>query len=73
MPLGQREMHCACGNVMDRDENAAINILKFGLDTLAPDLKRTQEHGKTAEHRGTGDDGVKTRYAPENRRLSGLA
>lgn len=26
MPLSQRTMRCACGNVMDRDENAAVNL-----------------------------------------------
>lgn len=47
MPLAKREMRCDCGNVADRDLNAARNILARGLDTLAPDLKRTQEAGKT--------------------------
>lgn len=65
MPLGKREMRCDCGNSMDRDQNAAINILKFGLDTLAPDLKRTQEPGQSAKHRSTGADGVKTRSAAQ--------
>ena len=32
---------------MDRDLNAARNILARGLDTLQPDLKRTQEWRKT--------------------------
>jgi len=32
MPLSQRVYHCLnCGNVMDRDENAAINIRNRGL------------------------------------------
>jgi len=32
MPLSQRIYHCSnCGNVMDRDENAAINIRNRGL------------------------------------------
>ena len=42
-----RMMICNCGNVMDRDLNAAINIEQYGLDTLAPDLKRAQETCKT--------------------------
>lgn len=29
MPLKKREMHCGCGLVLDRDHNAAINILSF--------------------------------------------
>ncbi len=48
MPLSKRVMECDCGNVMDRDLNAARNILARGLDTLGPDLKRTQESCKTA-------------------------
>jgi len=47
MPLSKRTMVCDCGNVMDRDLNAARNILARGLDTLRPDLKRTQESSKT--------------------------
>jgi len=38
MPLGKRTMECDCGNIMDRDLNAARNILARGLDTLQPDL-----------------------------------
>ena len=48
MPLSERTMHCVCGNTMDRDENAAINIEKWGLETLAPDRKCTQEPRKTS-------------------------
>ncbi len=47
MPLDKRTMECDCGNVMDRDMNAARNILARGLDTLRPDLKRTQESSQT--------------------------
>ena len=47
MPLSKRTMECDCGNVIDRDLNAARNILARGLDTLGPDLKRTQELRKT--------------------------
>ena len=48
MPLDKRTMTCDCGNVQDRDLNAAINILNYGLDTLQPDPKRTQESSRTA-------------------------
>lgn len=48
MPLSVRTLECDCGNVMDRDLNAARNILARGLDTLGPDLKRTQEWHKTS-------------------------
>ncbi|WP_338115051.1 RNA-guided endonuclease InsQ/TnpB family protein [Thiocapsa imhoffii] len=47
MPLSVRTMKCDCGNVMDRDLNAARNILARGLDTLRPDLKRTHELRQT--------------------------
>ncbi|NCA71876.1 MAG: transposase [Sphingobacteriia bacterium] len=47
MPLSKRTIECDCGNVMDRDLNAARNILARGLDTLGSDLKRTQELRKT--------------------------
>lgn len=59
MPLDKRMMDCDCGNVMDRDHNAALNILRFGLDTLTPDLKRAQESGKTTVRRGADVDGAK--------------
>lgn len=59
MPLGKDTMRCDCGNVMDRDHNAAINILNIGLDTLTPDLKRAQESRKTTVRRGGDVDGAK--------------
>jgi len=31
MPLDKRLMECDCGNTMDRDHNAAINILNFAV------------------------------------------
>lgn len=70
MPLDKRLMECSCGNVMDRDANAAINILNIGLDTLTPDLKRAQESGETTVRRGAGVDGAKMRCSPDNPRLS---
>ena len=34
LPLSMRTYHCeCCGMVMDRDQNAAINILHRGLNT----------------------------------------
>ena len=41
--LEERVYRCGCGNQMDRDENAAINIRKEGLRMLgiAPDMERT--------------------------------
>ena len=50
LPLAQRTMVCDCGSVMDRDLNAAKNLDRYGLDrldALKPDVKRTQESGKT--------------------------
>lgn len=64
MPLKKRQMVCDCGNEMDRDLNAARNILKFGLDTLTPDLKRAQESCKTPVRRGTDVDGAKITTFP---------
>ena len=47
MPLSQRTMICDCGNVIDRDLNAALNLNQYGRDALKRDLKRTQESDKT--------------------------
>ena len=73
MPLNKRRMECDCGNIMDRDHNAAINILKFGLDTLTPDLKRAQESHKTTVHRGAGGDGAKMPALSDFHRSARLA
>jgi putative transposase len=48
MPLEKRTVECDCGNVMDRDLNAAVNLNEYGRATLLRDLKRTQESRKTA-------------------------
>ncbi len=48
IPLNQRVMECDCGNVMDRDVNAAKNLEQYGRLTLLGDLKRTQELSKTS-------------------------
>ena len=47
MPLDKRTMECDCGNVMDRDLNAAKNLEQYGRRTLLGDLKRTQESSQT--------------------------
>ena len=73
MPLNKRRMECDCGNIMDRDHNAAINILKFGLDTLTPDLKRAQESHKTTVRRGAGGDGAKMPALSDFHRSARLA
>lgn len=41
MPLSKRTLHCECGNVMDRDINAAKNILCLGQACLAEKLSGT--------------------------------
>lgn len=57
LSLSEREFVCEhCGLVMDRDHNAAVNILNHGEDTLKPTIKRTSEPSKTAC--GIGVDGV---------------
>ncbi|MFO7682059.1 MAG: zinc ribbon domain-containing protein, partial [Chloroflexota bacterium] len=35
MSLSQRVMNCQCGNRMDRDLNAAINIKNYAVSTTA--------------------------------------
>jgi putative transposase len=35
MPLSKRTISCACGNTMDRDLNAAINIRNYAVSTTA--------------------------------------
>ena len=35
MPLEKRTMKCDCGNVIDRDRNSAINIMKRFLSQNA--------------------------------------
>jgi len=42
LPLSQRVYSCECGNVMDRDHNAAINIATKGLISY---LRKTIEAG----------------------------
>ena len=34
MPLWNRQMNCECGNVMDRDYNASINIMNLARESL---------------------------------------
>jgi putative transposase len=47
LTLAERIFHCDdCGHEQDRDLNAAVNLSR--LDTLRPDVKRTQEPCKTA-------------------------
>lgn len=58
MPLGKRQMICACGNNMSRDLNASINLEKYGRLTLEGDLKRTQELYQTNVFIGINADGV---------------
>lgn len=47
MPLSKRTMSCDCGLVVDRDLNAALNLHEYGVDTLQPTTKRTQQFCKT--------------------------
>ncbi len=72
MPLNKRMMTCDCGNTMDRDQNAAKNILRLGLDTLTPDFKRAQESHKTTARRGKDVDGAKRTTLPDSHQLARL-
>jgi putative transposase len=57
MPLDRRKFVCEhCGLDLDRDHNAALNILSNGEDTFQPTEKRTSELDKTTC--GAGVDGV---------------
>ncbi|NBY21391.1 MAG: transposase [Gammaproteobacteria bacterium] len=47
MPLSVRTMECDCGNVMNRDLNAAKNLEQYGRHSLLGDLKRTQESSQS--------------------------
>jgi putative transposase len=47
MPLGNREMNCDCGTVLDRDHNAAINLMNY-VPTRSSGTKSTQEFSKSA-------------------------
>jgi putative transposase len=59
MPLAERTYVCdSCGISIDRDLNAAINILTYGEDTLRPTEKRTQELSQTVSNNGISVDGV---------------
>ena len=73
MPLEKRRMECECGNVMDRDLNAAKNILNFGLDTLTPDFKRAHESCQSTVHCGKGVDGAKRTTPADFHRLARLS
>ena len=48
LTLNDRIYRCDCGLEIDRDLNAAINLNQYGVDTLKPTEKRTQEFSKTA-------------------------
>jgi putative transposase len=46
MPLGNREMSCDCGTALDRDHNAAINLMNY-VPTRSSGTKSTQEFSKS--------------------------
>ena len=48
LTLAERIFTCECGVNLNRDLNAAINLEKYGRDTLQRDLKRTSEQSQTS-------------------------
>jgi putative transposase len=49
LTLAERLFICECGFSADRDLNAALNLDKYGRDTLQPDLKRASEQSQTVD------------------------
>jgi len=47
LTLAERLFTCECGFSVDRDLNAALNLNKYGQDTLQPDLKCASEQSQT--------------------------
>ncbi len=56
MPLSKRTMECDCGLSLDRDLNAALNLVNYQSPTRLSGLKCTEEAHKTAC--GSADDAV---------------
>lgn len=49
LTLADRVFNCECGFSADRDLNAALNLNKYGQDTLQPDLKCASEQSQTVD------------------------
>jgi len=49
LTLADRVFNCECGFSADRDLNAALNLNKYGQDTLQPDLKCASEQSETVD------------------------
>lgn len=49
LTLAERIFTCECGFSADRDLNAALNLNKYGQDTLQPDLKCASEQSQTVD------------------------
>jgi putative transposase len=47
LTLANRIFSCECGFSANRDLNAALNLNKYGQDTLQPDFKCTSEQSQT--------------------------
>ena len=57
MPLIKRVMICDCGNTMDRDLNAAINLQKY-IPTKTSGIKRALGGGKAIRNNSSPVDGA---------------
>ena len=52
------EHHCSCGLSLDRDANAAINILALGLQSVSLRAKEAPSSKKGSNHLTSPDEGV---------------
>lgn len=64
--LSERTFKCACGNTMDRDLNAAMNLEQYGRHQASGDHKRAEEGSRTPSDRRIPVDAAKSVKSPLN-------